>query len=82
MHLACCQLGMAWEDKPANYRRVETLLDAAGVSAGTLVLLPEMFATGFTMDSENQCYLAAVNRYGRDPSGLASRFAGSSSMSR
>ena len=51
MHLACCQLDIAWEDKAANYRQVEALLDAAAVPAGTLVLLPEMFATGFTMNS-------------------------------
>ena len=53
MHLACCQLNIAWEDKEGNYRRVEALLDAASLPAGTLVLLPEMFATGFTMAAEN-----------------------------
>ena len=52
MHLACCQLDIAWEDKPVNYRRVEALLNAAALPAGTLVLLPEMFATGFTMNAE------------------------------
>ena len=52
MHVACCQLDIAWEDKPANYRQVEALLTSAEVAPGTLVLLPEMFATGFTMNSE------------------------------
>jgi predicted amidohydrolase len=52
MHVACCQLDIAWEQKPMNYRRVEALLSAAGIPAGTLVLLPEMFATGFTMNAE------------------------------
>ena len=52
MRLACCQLDIAWEDKPANYRRVESLLSAAALSPGTLLLLPEMFATGFTMNAE------------------------------
>ena len=53
MHLACCQFDIAWEDQAANYRRVETLLSAASLPAGTLVLLPEMFATGFTMHAEH-----------------------------
>jgi len=53
MHLACCQLNIAWEDKAVNYRRVEALLDAAAFPAGTLVLLPEMFATGFTMAADS-----------------------------
>jgi predicted amidohydrolase len=49
MEVACCQFDITWEDKAVNCRRVETLLGAAGLAPGTLVLLPEMFATGFTM---------------------------------
>jgi predicted amidohydrolase len=52
MDLACCQFDIAWEDKAANYRRVEGLVAAAGLAPGTLLLLPEMFATGFTMCAE------------------------------
>lgn len=52
MDLACCQFDIAWEDKPANYRRVEALVAAASLVPGTLLLLPEMFATGFTMRAE------------------------------
>ena len=51
MHVACCQMDIAWEDKPANYRQVEVLLSATPLPAGTLLLLPEMFATGFTMNA-------------------------------
>lgn len=51
MRVACCQFDIAWEDKPANFRTVETLLGAAALPAGTLLLLPEMFATGFTMNA-------------------------------
>jgi predicted amidohydrolase len=51
MRLACCQLDIVWEDKPANYRRVESLVDNARLPPGTLLLLPEMFATGFTMNA-------------------------------
>ena len=51
MYLACCQLNIAWEDKSANYRRVEELVGEAELPPGTLLLLPEMFATGFTMNA-------------------------------
>ena len=53
MHLACGQFDIAWEDKPANYRRVAALVAAAKLPPGTLLLLPEMFATGFTMRAES-----------------------------
>ncbi len=52
MDVACCQFDIAWEDKPANYERVESLAAAARLAPGTLLLLPEMFATGFTMRAE------------------------------
>lgn len=52
MHLACCQLGIVWEDKPANYQRVEALVATANLPAETLLLLPEMFATGYSMRAE------------------------------
>jgi omega-amidase len=51
MLLACCQIDIVWEDKPANCRRVEALVGAAALPPGTLLLLPEMFATGFTMNA-------------------------------
>lgn len=43
------QLDIAWHDKPANHARVNLLLDQAGVTPGALVVLPEMFSTGFSM---------------------------------
>jgi predicted amidohydrolase len=49
MHVACCQFDIAWEDKPANYAKVEAMVGGAGLAPGTLLLLPEMFATGFSM---------------------------------
>jgi predicted amidohydrolase len=52
MRVACCQFEIAWEDKAANYGRVEAMVRAAGLEPGTLLLLPEMFATGFSMDAE------------------------------
>ncbi|MGE5611552.1 MAG: hypothetical protein ACM359_20040 [Bacillota bacterium] len=50
MDVYCCQFDIAWEEKAANHRRAGTLLEQAGLAAGGLVLLPEMFATGFSMD--------------------------------
>ena len=51
MEVACCQFDIAWEDKAANYRRVAAMVRGAGLEAGTLLLLPEMFATGFSMNT-------------------------------
>ena len=50
MNIYCCQLDIVWEDKEANYRKVEALLAAAKPERNSLVLLPEMFATGFSMN--------------------------------
>lgn len=44
------QLDSAWEDPAANHARIRTLLGAAKPPTGSLVVLPEMCATGFTMD--------------------------------
>jgi omega-amidase len=43
------QLDIVWENPPANHDKVRRLLSAAQPKPGTLVVLPEMFATGFTM---------------------------------
>jgi omega-amidase len=51
MQIACCQLDIRWEDKPANFQRVEQMVVEASLAPGTLLLLPEMFATGFTMNA-------------------------------
>jgi omega-amidase len=50
MHIVCCQLNTVWEDKPASFARAEALLRDAAIVPGSLVLLPEMFATGFSLD--------------------------------
>ena len=50
MNIYCCQLDIVWEDKEANYRKVEALLATARPVRDSLVLLPEMFATGFSMN--------------------------------
>ncbi len=49
MHVFAVQLDIVWHDKPANHEKVAALIDGAGVPPGSLVVLPEMFATGFSM---------------------------------
>lgn len=49
-NLVGVQLDIAWEDKPATFDRVRRLLDAAPPQRGDLVVLPEMFSTGFSMN--------------------------------
>lgn len=46
------QFDIAWEDKRANYARVDALLNGAGVREGDLVVLPELFDTGFSFRLE------------------------------
>ena len=50
MKLYCCQTEIVWENKVANYSRVQKLLAAAKPERDSLVLLPEMFSTGFSMN--------------------------------
>lgn len=50
MKIYCVQHDIAWEDRSANFRKVETLLDQTRPEPGSLVLLPEMFASGFSMN--------------------------------
>ena len=50
MVVLLCQLDVVWEDPVANHARASALLAGATVPAGSLVVLPEMFATGFSMN--------------------------------
>ncbi|MBD3267542.1 carbon-nitrogen family hydrolase [bacterium] len=45
------QFDMQWEDKKANFRTVREMLAQANVEPGSLIVLPEMFATGFSMNA-------------------------------
>ena len=44
------QLDIAWEDRRANFDRVEGLLSGASCRHGDLVVLPEMFDSGFSFN--------------------------------
>lgn len=50
MHVTAIQLDITWEDKPANFAKVRRMAALAAPPAGGLVVLPEMFATGFSMN--------------------------------
>ena len=69
MRIVACQIDCAWEDKKANFTKVRSLLDSAAIQPGSLVVLPEMFATGFSMNvagihesepSETEAFLAGT----------------------
>lgn len=71
MQIVACQPDIAWEDKPANFAHVRRLLSSASIKPGALVVLPEMFATGFSMhvdtiaeapDGETFAFLAGLAR--------------------
>ena len=67
----CCQFDLAWETKTPNFAKARQLLTAAKPEPNSLVLLPELFATGFTMNvgplsekpgGETEHFLASLAR--------------------
>lgn len=50
MQIYGCQYDVAWEDRRANFEKVSSLIDSADVAPGSLIVLPEMFSTGFSMN--------------------------------
>ena len=61
------QLDTAWEDKAANHTKLAARLAADPPAPGTLVVVPEMWATGFSMNvaeitefgAETEAFMAA-----------------------
>jgi omega-amidase len=53
VNVIALQHDIAWEDKPANFAKVRTLLTEAAPAKDSLVVLPEMFATGFSMNADS-----------------------------
>ncbi len=64
------QADSAWEDRAENCRRITAMLEAARPSPGSLVVLPEMFDTGFSFklditadrDGATLAYLQATSK--------------------
>lgn len=44
------QIDSVWEDKAPNHAKITSLLERAKPEAGSLVVIAEMFASGFSMD--------------------------------
>ena len=51
-HLVLVQPDVVWEDREANFARVRGLLEDVRPEPRSLIILPEMFAVGFTMNVE------------------------------
>ena len=52
MKLAGLQLDIAWERPAENYARIEPFIATAKAAGAHLLLLPEMYACGFSMKIE------------------------------
>jgi predicted amidohydrolase len=65
MTVAAVQLDMAWEEPQANSARAAPFVAAAAERGATLVLLPEMWPTGFSM---------AADRLAEPPEGPSTTF--------
>jgi predicted amidohydrolase len=50
MQIVAVQPDIVWEDKTANFAGVRAQLAQTMVEPGSLIVLPEMFATGFSMN--------------------------------
>ena len=55
MNVHLCQLDCVWENKAASFDRVSSLVAAATPSYGSLIVLPETFSTGFSLNSDITC---------------------------
>ena len=71
MNVTLCQTDIEWEDKPTNFGKISRLLRSQPPPEGGLLVLPEMFATGFSMNAasiaeqeggETQQFLAGLAR--------------------
>ena len=70
MNVFCLQFDIAWEQKNSNHQRVLRLVDRLAPPPGSLLLLPEMFATGFSMNVE-----AVSDAYSHESQGFLSELA-------
>lgn len=50
MKVYCAQLDIVWEEREANYAKVRGMVANARPEAGSLLVLPEMFSSGFSMN--------------------------------
>lgn len=50
MQIAVLQMDLAWEDRAANFAAARRYSEQAAAEGAELIVLPEMFATGFSMN--------------------------------
>ncbi len=71
MQLVGCQFDIQWENREANFATVRRLLSQVEIEDGALIVLPEMFSSGFSMNvdrvaesvpSETESFLQEVAR--------------------
>ncbi|NDH15584.1 MAG: hypothetical protein EBY48_00605 [Opitutae bacterium] len=55
MKVHLVQFSPLWEDKEANFARVEHLIESSSPEPHSLVVLPEAFATGFSLNLQVTC---------------------------
>jgi predicted amidohydrolase len=51
MKVAAAQMDITWHDRSANYEKARQMAAQAKKAEAELLILPEMFATGFSMDT-------------------------------
>ena len=52
MRIAAAQMDIAWHDQAANHVRARSLAMGARKAGADVVIFPEMFSTGFSMDTD------------------------------
>jgi predicted amidohydrolase len=63
LKIAAAQIDIVWEDRKANFSKVDALAKRAADLGADLLVLPEMFSTGFSMDTS----MTAESRDGATP---------------
>ncbi len=52
MQIAAIQHDIIWEDPQANHERLAPLIEQAAATGTEMIVLTEMYATGFSMNSQ------------------------------
>lgn len=50
MQILACQYDVFWEDQPSNFKQISKMLHHEAIAPGAMIILPEMFSTGFSFD--------------------------------
>lgn len=59
MKVHLCQLDSVWENRAASHQRARRLIETANPEKDSLIVLPEMFSTGFSTNLAITCQTAA-----------------------